>query len=124
MDLHAGKETALFLAEAGCKVILAARDMDKANAVVEELQMKSGNTDVEAVVCDLSSLASVQNCVEEIKQRDGLRLRCILNNAGVWPTQQIITDDGMELAFQVKCIYGDMDICRLSPMTAWSWPSR
>ena len=76
-----GKETAVDLAKRRARVILACRSKEKAEAAVEEIKKRSGNTDVAFMKLDLSSLESVKTFATEFLQKE-TRLDILINNAG------------------------------------------
>lgn len=92
-----GFEAARMLAGENADIVIACRNAEKARAAVAELdRLGSGTTNF--VVMDLSSLASVRNAADEIRQRyDGLD--AIINNAGIMQAPQQQTADGYELQF-------------------------
>ncbi len=93
-----GQETARAMAAKGAHVIIAGRDMEKANAAVEEIRGQVEDAQVEAIQCDLASLESVRACGEEARGRfDSIDL--LINNAGVMACPQGETADGFEMQF-------------------------
>ena len=76
-----GKEAAVNLATRGAVVILACRNMKKAETAAREIRKRSGNHDVLCRRLDLSSLESVRQFAEKFKQ-DNHRLDILINNAG------------------------------------------
>ena len=77
-----GKETALDLAQRGARVIMACRNMKKAEKVLNEIILKTGNKNVIAKNLDLASLKSVHDFAEDINTNEA-RLDILINNAGV-----------------------------------------
>jgi len=93
-----GVETVRALAAAGARVIIAARDRARSEAVAAELCQATGSGAIEARTLDLASLASVRAFVDEfLARRQPLHL--LVNNAGVMATPQTYTEDGFELQF-------------------------
>jgi retinol dehydrogenase-12 len=95
-----GQQTALSLAMMGAHVIMACRSAEKSNPIVEQIKKDSGNTNVEFMKLDLSSLQSVREFVSEFKTK-GLALNILILNAGVLGDQGL-THDGFEMAFGVN----------------------
>jgi NAD(P)-dependent dehydrogenase (short-subunit alcohol dehydrogenase family) len=93
-----GLQTAMVLAERGASVILACRDMTRAERAAEQVQAVAGPTDVRVVRLDLASLASVRQAAEEISATCP-RLDLLINNAGVMDVPYQRTEDGCELTF-------------------------
>src|SRR5690606_38249554 len=62
-----GFETAVELARAGAKVILACRNPDKATAALAKLRERAPQADATLMTLDLSSLASVRRFATEFR---------------------------------------------------------
>ncbi|MFT4201302.1 oxidoreductase [Gordonia sp. (in: high G+C Gram-positive bacteria)] len=82
-----GKQTAIALAGAGADVVLACRNLDKANAVAAEIGSRAR---VEQL--DLASLDSVRDFAKRIGTAD-----LLINNAGVMAVPYKRTADGFEM---------------------------
>ena len=77
-----GVETVRALAKANARVILAARDLVKANQVADELRKDILNkNNIEVELLDLASLKSVKNFVEKYLSKNR-PLNLLINNAG------------------------------------------
>lgn len=63
-----GRETAITLAEQGCKVIIGARDTDKSAKFVGELNHKLGKEIAEQHYLDLGDLKSIREFVAKINE--------------------------------------------------------
>lgn len=93
-----GQETARAMAARGARVIIAGRDIGKADAAAQEIRAAVPGAQVETIACDLASLASVRACGEEARGRfDSIDL--LINNAGVMACPQGQTADGFEMQF-------------------------
>jgi 3-oxoacyl-[acyl-carrier protein] reductase len=75
-----GRGIALALAEAGATVICAARDMEKLEAVVKEIEAAGGKAHAHAV--DVSSRESIEGLVSSTAASNG-RIDILVNNAGI-----------------------------------------
>lgn len=84
-----GEQSALALGAAGAQVILACRNVAKAEPVAERIGDNATIT-----VLDLASLDSVRACAERTGPIDVL-----INNAGVMAVPQGRTADGFEMQF-------------------------
>ncbi len=92
-----GKQTAIELAAKGFSLVLLCRDVDKGNALVQELQ-KLSNVDHLVVECDLSSLVSVRGAAAQLNaQLDHIDV--LINNAGIVSSSRQLSVDGHELMF-------------------------
>ncbi|MBA2539028.1 MAG: SDR family oxidoreductase [Deltaproteobacteria bacterium] len=92
-----GKITAKELARRGAHVILACRSKSKTDPVIDEIKRDTGNDKVEFVALDLSDLASVRSCANELLARE-LPIHGLINNGGL-AGKRGLTKDGFELAF-------------------------
>lgn len=84
-----GLATAQRFGSEGARVVIADRDLDHANAAVEEVK-KAGAPDAWACACDVSNEEQVQACVAGVLSRTGA-VNVIVNNAGLM-TFKAITD--------------------------------
>ncbi|XP_045893449.1 retinol dehydrogenase 13-like isoform X3 [Micropterus dolomieu] len=96
-----GKETAVDLARRGARVILACRDMDRANKAAEDVRKRSGNENVTVKKLDLASLRSVRQLAKDVLASEE-RLDILINNAGVMCCPKWQTEDGFEMQFGVN----------------------
>ena len=92
-----GKETALDLAKRGARVIMACRNLHKAEKALKEIVQKSGNKHIVAKRLDLASLKSVREFAEDVNKNEA-RLDVLINNAGVFTNNKTLTktEDGFE----------------------------
>jgi protochlorophyllide reductase len=91
-----GLETAILLAGAGARVLLACRNPAKAQDAAARVGDRA-----ESVTLDLASLASVAEAAEEVKGKTS-RLDILVNNAGLMAVDQDRTADGFEMQFGVN----------------------
>uniref|UniRef100_A0A3P9IAR0 Si:ch211-107o10.3 n=1 Tax=Oryzias latipes TaxID=8090 RepID=A0A3P9IAR0_ORYLA len=96
-----GKETAVDLAQRGARVIMACRDMERANKAAEDVRKRSGNGNVIVKKLDLASLESVRHLSKEVLASEE-RLDILINNAGIMSCPQWKTEDGFEMQFGVN----------------------
>lgn len=85
-----GAAIAKHIAKQGAHVVVAARSLDKLNAVVEEIKSAGGSA--EALVIDLADAKQTAEAVEKVADAHG-RLDILVNNAG-------ITKDGLLLRME------------------------
>ncbi|HXW34714.1 MAG TPA: SDR family oxidoreductase [Acidimicrobiales bacterium] len=95
-----GLETALALSRAGAKVVITARDRDRGESAVKDIESRGGS-DVGLSVFDLASLASVREGAADILDRCP-RIDVLVNNAGVVLTDRQLTVDGYESTFAIN----------------------
>ncbi|XP_073693217.1 retinol dehydrogenase 11-like [Garra rufa] len=96
-----GKETAVDMAKRGARVILACRDMGRANKAADEIRKRSGNGNVVVKMLDLASLESVRALAKDVQQTEE-KLDILINNAGIMMCPQWKTEDGFEMQFGVN----------------------
>jgi WW domain-containing oxidoreductase len=65
-----GKETARVLAKRGGHIIIAVRNIQKGEAVKEEILKETPSAPFDVLELDVSSLASVRKFAEDFKSRD------------------------------------------------------
>jgi NAD(P)-dependent dehydrogenase (short-subunit alcohol dehydrogenase family) len=92
-----GKITALELARAGARVILACRSKAKTEVVIDEIKRATGNAALEYVHLDLGDLASVRACADALLALN-IPFHGLINNAGLGATRGA-TKDGFEIQF-------------------------
>jgi NAD(P)-dependent dehydrogenase (short-subunit alcohol dehydrogenase family) len=93
-----GKVAALALAKKGATVVIVGRNPAKTAETVAEIKAQSGNTNVESIVADLSSMAEVRKVAEAFKANHS-RLDVLINNAGAVFAKRQETVDGYEMTF-------------------------
>jgi NAD(P)-dependent dehydrogenase (short-subunit alcohol dehydrogenase family) len=93
-----GKAAALDIAKQGATVVIVGRDKTKTEAVANELRSNSGNKNVEFLLADLSSQASIHKLAEDFKVKHS-RLEVLINNAGGFFDTRRTTVDGLEYTF-------------------------
>lgn len=97
-----GKETAKDFYRRGATVILACRNLKKANKAIDDI--KKGFTDytnlgqLRVVELDLSSLESVRACAKHLLDTEE-QINVLINNAGIMMCPYSKTEDGFELHF-------------------------
>ncbi|XP_011640819.1 WW domain-containing oxidoreductase isoform X1 [Pogonomyrmex barbatus] len=96
-----GYETARSLALHGCNVVLACRNMEKANEAIKHIQQEKETANCTALEMDLTSLNSVRKTAEQFKQKFK-SLHILILNAGVFGIPYQLTEDGYETTFQVN----------------------
>ncbi|MCR9137817.1 MAG: oxidoreductase [Alphaproteobacteria bacterium] len=91
-----GKEAARVIAGKGGRVVIAARNMDKANRAAEDIRRQSPGAEIAVRQLDLSDLQSVSAFADAFsKEYD--RLDVLINNAGIMMCPYAKTKDGFEI---------------------------
>ncbi|XP_043082725.1 retinol dehydrogenase 12, like [Puntigrus tetrazona] len=96
-----GKETAIDLSKRGARVIMACRDMEKADAALKEIKDASGNQDVVISRLDLADSKSIREFAEKINKEEK-QVNILINNAGVMVCPYGKTADGFEMQIGVN----------------------
>src|SRR5262245_48221470 len=91
-----GKETALGLAQMGARVVMVCRNAEKGKEALEEIRRESGSSQVDLLIADMSSQASVRALAEQILQKYP-RLDVLVNNAGGAAPSRTLSADGIEM---------------------------
>ncbi|GBP12921.1 hypothetical protein EVAR_79267_1 [Eumeta japonica] len=97
-----GKETVLDFYKRGARVIMACRDINKAQTA--KLEIEDQCKDIKGVgfilveKCDLSSLESIRTCAQNVLDTER-QLNILVNNAGVMMCPKSQTADGFEMHF-------------------------
>lgn len=96
-----GFETAKSFALHGAHVILACRNMGRANEAVTRILEEWHKAKVEAMTLDLAVLRSVQHFAEAFKAKN-VSLHVLVCNAAGFALPWSLTKDGLETTFQVN----------------------
>ncbi len=92
-----GRATAEALASRGATVVLACRNQEKTQPVIEEIRAKTGNSKVHFHALDLANLKSVRESAASYLET-GEKIDVLINNAGL-AGHQGLTSDGFEITF-------------------------
>ncbi len=95
-----GFETALALAKQGIRVLVHGRTATKAEQACKALRERGAAT-AEAVWGDLASLEQTRALAEQLRAKAPV-LDGLINNAGVFMKERVLTADGLETTFQVN----------------------
>jgi len=93
-----GKAASLALANMGATVVMVARNKEKCEAAKAEIIRESGNSSVDLLLADLSSLESVRQLATKF-QKKYPKLHVLINNAGLFNQGRHVTTDGYENTF-------------------------
>jgi NAD(P)-dependent dehydrogenase (short-subunit alcohol dehydrogenase family) len=83
------------------QVIFNSRNLQKGQAVLQEIIQASGNPNVHCFEGDFASLQSVKNFANQVSQQFP-KIDVLLNNAGTWEMEFKESQDGIELNFAVN----------------------
>lgn len=118
-----GKETALGLAQMGARVVMVCRNAEKGKAALEEIRRESGSSQVDLLIADMSSQASVRALAEQI-QRKYPRLDVLVNNAGGAALAGTLSADGIEMTLATNYLGAALLTLLLLDLLKASAPSR
>jgi len=90
-----GLRSAEALSAKGARVLMACRNASKAATALEAVKAKATGPAPEVVALDLSSLASVRECAEQVTS-ELPQLDVLMNNAGIMAVPKAKTADGFE----------------------------
>ncbi|XP_041649439.1 retinol dehydrogenase 13 [Cheilinus undulatus] len=118
-----GKETSRDLARRGARVVMACRDLTRAEQAAEEIRQSTGNGNVVIRHLDLASVYSVRQFAKDFMDSED-RLDILINNAGVMMCPKWLTEDGFETQLAVNHLGHFLLTNMLLPMLRSSAPSR
>ncbi len=96
-----GFEITKVLAQHGARVIMACRNLDKANVAADAIRQSRPQGDIEVVSLDLASLKSVRSFASEFLEKS-THLDLLINNAGLMAINENRTEDGFEMQLGVN----------------------
>ena len=90
-----GLEVTKQLAYKGAKVVMAVRNLEKANKVKEDILKEIKDAEIEIIKYDQADFSSIEEFANNIKDR---KIDCLVLNAGIFhPTNNSLTNDGYPL---------------------------
>ena len=98
-----GEAAARALAQLGAHVVVAGRDARRCQSVVDDIRNATGNSAVEPVMADLSSLAEVRRLAAELKDRCP-RIDVLANNAGAYFARRHESSEGLEMTWALNVL--------------------
>ncbi len=118
-----GLVTARELARQGARVVLAARDPEKGEAVRAAIQRATGSDALEVLHIDLAALASVRAAAQRFRDAHD-HLHVLISNAAVFTGARRETVDGFETMFAVNYLAPFLLTNLLLPAVTASAPAR
>ena len=88
-------------AKQGANTIMICRAKEKGEKAVIEIKQETPNASVDLMICDLSSMKSIQSFIKDFKAKYSI-LDVLFNNAAVMKRERTVTEDGFEMMFQVN----------------------
>jgi dehydrogenase/reductase SDR family member 12 len=109
---------------AGARVVVLARNQDKADDTVARLRREAGaDADLGSDTADLSDLDAVRAVADRLAEREE-RVDALVHNAGAMFDERDTTDDGLERTYQLHVVAPHLLTSSLLPRLAASAPSR
>lgn len=96
-----GKATAIALARAGDKVVIAYRNKARGKQAVQEIKAAAQQQEVYGLRCDLASFESIKACAKAYRDQFGA-LDILINNAGLITDKLQFTKEGFEMQIGVN----------------------
>lgn len=96
-----GRSTAIGLARQGARTVIVSRSRDKGEAAVAYIVEASGSQHVELVVGDIGTFATTRALADTLLARYP-EIHVLINNAGLWMTERVVNEDGLENTFAVN----------------------
>lgn len=96
-----GFATASGLASQGAHVIIVSRNVQRGKEAVHKIKADTGNSTVELLTADLSSLQDIRHLAEQFNDRYN-KLDVLINNAGGLFPKQETSVDGFEMTFALN----------------------
>lgn len=118
-----GKAMCITLAREQYHVVMLCRNETRGKEALEEVMEKSSSTDVDLMLCDLSSFASIHQFATDFTNRYP-QLDVLINNAGVITPKRQTSADGLELQFAVNHLGHFLLTGLLYPLLKKASPSR
>ena len=94
-----GRQVARQLAAGGMRVIVHGRSKPKVDATLEALRGELPGADLEGASFDIGTLAGVRRGAEQLAKQG---VNVLVNNAGIFASERVVTSDGIEMTFAVN----------------------
>lgn len=117
-----GKAICELLLKKGHRVVFTCRSKGAGEATVKELQHDTKNHKVKCIVGDLSTIQSTMMLAKSIEETFPT-MNVLIHNAGVWPTEKQINEDGLESSFAVNYMAPYLLTQELGPMLERNGPN-
>ena len=98
-----GRRVAHDLDASGATVLLHGRDEERVETTVREIREGTNNDKLRCYRADFSSLDEVRRLAEEVRSNHA-HLDVLVNNAGVFARERVVSRDGHELIFAVNVL--------------------
>ncbi|MFO7617254.1 MAG: SDR family oxidoreductase [Bacteroidales bacterium] len=96
-----GKATAEELALRGARVVMMSRNLERGEEARKELVTRTGREEIDLMQCDLASLSDIRRFSAQFHEKYD-RLDVLVNNAGIYTRERMVTADGFEYQIGVN----------------------
>ena len=96
-----GRQTARQLAARGMKVIVHGRSKPKVDKALDELRAELPGAELAGVSFDLGTIAGVKRGAQAVLEM-APELHVLVNNAGIFASERVLNEDGVEATFAVN----------------------
>ncbi len=96
-----GKAVAQHLAKLGARVVIVCRNEQRGAPALDDIRKTSGNSSVELLTADLGSQEQTRELARKFLQGHD-RLDVLINNAGLYLSKRMVTEDGIETTLAVN----------------------
>src|ERR1700761_9407931 len=96
-----GEVAAVELARQGARIVLIARDPERAGITLSKLRNANSGVDHVSHLADLSRISEMKRVSREIAQAEP-EIDVLINNAGALFGKRQVTEDGLEMTFAVN----------------------
>jgi len=118
-----GQAAALRMAELGARIVIVARNTEKAEFTKNFISNATGNTDIGVYEADMGIVRQVSLLIDNLNRNEP-RIDVLVNNAGALFNERILTEDGLEKTFATDLL-GPFTLTQgLIPKLKTSSPSR
>lgn len=114
------------LAARGATVVMACRSLERGEAARAQIQAATGHTQIHCLPLDVSSVAAVDRCADELLARWPV-IHALINNAGLFDLSlrsPRFTEEGVEQIWATNCLGPYWLSARLRPALAAAAPGR
>ena len=118
-----GRATAIGLARDGASVVLLVRNAGRGQQALEDLRATAPQATAETLDCDLASQSSIRDAAQRFLAAHD-RLDVLVNAAGVFVKDRVLTADGIELTFATNYLSYFLLTHELLPLLRESAPAR
>lgn len=118
-----GLAAAGMLAQKGARLILVARNPEKADRVRQRLSHETGNTAIRVCTADMGLLRDIDRAADELIASEK-SIDILINNAGALYQERLETDEGFEKSFAINLLGPFALTRRLIPLLEQSTDAR